>query len=279
VALRIVSADERMAAARTKNTALILGSYGIGKTSLAYTLPAETTLFLDFEAGTKSIEKWRGDVIQLRTWMDAADIACLLGGVNPAVGPNDLFSKGHFDAVSSQYKDLDLAKYQNVFFDSISELSFVSKLHSKQTAYEKGVLNNYKLYGDLADETLGLLRHMQHAPGRNVFYVARLECVIDAYKREVWQPQIEGQKIGRELPGIVDQVISMAKFDFSPTTGWVHNPDKGTIRAFVCHTINPWGLPAKERTMGNIEMIEEPHLGKLLDKINAPAKLAAPIRT
>lgn len=40
-------------------------------------------------------------------------------------------------------------------------------------------------------------------------------------------------------------------------------------RAFVCHTINPWGFLAKDRS-GRLGPVEEPHLGRLMDKIRAP---------
>ena len=45
-------------------------------------------------------------------------------------------------------------------------------------------------------------------------------------------------------------------------------------RAFVTQAINPWGYPAKDRS-GRLDMIEEPHLGKLMAKISGPAKAAA----
>lgn len=47
-------------------------------------------------------------------------------------------------------------------------------------------------------------------------------------------------------------------------------------RAFVCHTINPWGFPAKDRS-GRLGPVEEPHLGRLMDKIRAPGT-PAPLR-
>ncbi len=37
-------------------------------------------------------------------------------------------------------------------------------------------------------------------------------------------------------------------------------------RAFVCQQLNEWGYPAGDRS-GRLDMIEEPHLGKLLAKI------------
>ena len=41
-------------------------------------------------------------------------------------------------------------------------------------------------------------------------------------------------------------------------------------RAFVCQTLNPWGYPAKDRS-GRLDLVEEPHLGRLMEKIRGPA--------
>ena len=51
--------------------------------------------------------------------------------------------------------------------------------------------------------------------------------------------------------------------------------DEGNgYRAFINHTLNPWGYPAKDRS-GRLEMIEEPHLGRLMAKIRNPVRPAA----
>ncbi|MCK5748351.1 MAG: hypothetical protein KAH44_19190, partial [Oricola sp.] len=42
-------------------------------------------------------------------------------------------------------------------------------------------------------------------------------------------------------------------------------------RAFINHTLNPWGYPAKDRS-GRLAMQEEPHLGRLMEKIKSPAR-------
>ena len=49
--------------------------------------------------------------------------------------------------------------------------------------------------------------------------------------------------------------------------------DGSPYRAFVCHTVNPWGYPAKDRS-GRLAQIEEPHLGRLMAKITGPARPA-----
>ena len=80
---------------------------------------------------------------------------------------------------------------------------------------------------------------------------------MDEFNRRTFTPQIDGGKTGLELPGIVDQVITLTEI----------KTDEGiSYRAFVCHTINPFGYPAKDRS-GKLELIEKPHLGELMQKI------------
>ena len=51
-------------------------------------------------------------------------------------------------------------------------------------------------YGLLAREVIGLLKHLQHAPGKTVIFVGILERVTDEFNRVTWQPQMEGGKAG-----------------------------------------------------------------------------------
>jgi hypothetical protein len=72
--------------------------------------------------------------------------------------------------------------------------------------------------------------------------------------------QIEGSKTGLELPGIVDEIITLTEL----------RPKEGPpFRAFVCTTINDFALPAKDRS-GRLAMIEPPDLGRLMAKIREP---------
>ena len=82
------------------------------------------------------------------------------------------------------------------------------------------------------------------------------EC--NFYGRKQYALQIEGSKTGRELPGIVDEVITMA----------ILSGDHGQYRAFICQPLNEWGYPAKDRS-GRLETLEEPHLGKLMEKMSS----------
>ena len=72
----------------------------------------------------------------------------------------------------------------------------------------------------------------------------------------------KGAKTGRELPGIVDQIITM---------NWIDFGDGMPVRAFVCTSPNPWNYPAKDRA-GRLEQIEKPHLGELIAKLIGPGE-------
>jgi hypothetical protein len=105
-----------------------------------------------------------------------------------------------------------------------------------------------------------------------VVFVGILERVVDDFNREQWQPQMEGGKAARELPGIVDQVVSMSLFE-KDGDGWRHEPTKGQARRLVCRSGNPYGLPGKDRS-GRLEVTEPPDLGALLAKINRTVRSA-----
>lgn len=280
MALRIVTAEERFKQMLAKVSILLLGPVKIGKTTQAMTLPAETTLFLDFEAGMKSIATWRGRSIPLRTLREAWDIACLVGGPDPAVGPHKPFSQAHYDSVMSAYGSLlDMKTVKNVFFDSASDLTHVARVAAEQNAQsfnKHGVFDPRSMYGVLGRDMVDFFTHLQHAEGFNTIFVAKLDRHEDQLTGISYDIQMEGQQAARVLPGLVDLVVSMSTFDFDAANNqWSHNWGKGEHRAFCCHRINPFGLPAGGRFLGNIEMIEEPHLGKLIEKLNAPVKAQA----
>lgn len=264
--LPIISADERLK--ETKGIkGCIFGKSGIGKTSLLWTLETSTTLFFDLEAGDLAIEGWNGDTIRPRTWQECRDFAVFIGGANPALREDQPYSQAHYDAVCERFGDPKaLDKYSTVFIDSITvagRLCFQWCKGQPQAFSEKtGKPDTRGAYGLHGQEMIGWLTHLQHTRGKNIWFVGILDEKMDDFNRRYFQPQIDGSKTGLELPGIVDQVVTMAEID----------DDQGNpYRAFINHTLNPWGYPAKDRS-GRLAMQEEPHLGRLMEKIKSPAR-------
>ena len=267
--LPIISADERLK--ETKGIkGCIFGKSGIGKTSLLWTMPAETTLFFDLEAGDLAIEGWQGDTIRPRTWQECRDFAVFIGGANPSLRDDQPYSPAHYAAVCERYGNpAALDKYDTIFIDSITvagRLCFNWCKGQPQAFSEKtGKPDTRGAYGLHGQEMIGWLTHLQHTRGKNIWFVGILDEKLDDFNRRVYQPQIEGSKTGLELPGIVDQVITMAEM---PTESGA------SFRAFICHTLNEQGFPAKDRS-GRLELMEEPHLGRLMEKVKGTVRPAA----
>ncbi len=258
--LKIITADERMAQDKGVK-ALIVGPAGVGKTTLLRTLDTESTLFIDLEAGDLAVQDVKVDSFRPRTWEECRDLACYLGGPNPALPPTACYSQDHFNAVAESMGGSDaLAKYDTYFIDSITvagRLCFKWCEQQPESFNERGKKDVRGTYGLMGREMIGWLTHLQHTRGKNVILVGILENLKDEFNTTSWELQIEGSKTGKELPGIVDQIATMQFVDFG---------DGKPVRALICTQPNPWNYPAKDRA-GRLEQIEEPHLGKWLAKL------------
>jgi hypothetical protein len=261
--IKIISADRRLAESRGVK-ALIVGPAGVGKTSLLRTLDSAHMLFIDVEAGDLAVQDVPVDTIRLDDWTTARDIASRIGGPNPSFPPTAWYSQAHYETIGGALDNLD--KYQTLFVDSITAISRLSYRWAEQQpeafSERSGKKDVRGAYGLHAREMINWLHQLQHARGMNVVFVGILEKVVDEFNVAMWQLQCEGGKTGRELPGIVDQIITMQWIDFG---------DGKPVRAFVCTSPNPWGYPAKDRA-GRLEQIEQPHLGRLIAKLVGPGE-------
>ena len=267
--LPIVSADERLAERRGIK-GCIFGKSGIGKTSLLWTLEPAATLFMDLEAGDLAIEGWTGDTIRPRTWSECRDFAVFIGGPNPALRDDQAYSGAHYEAVAERFGDPSvLDRYQTLFIDSITvagRLCFQWCAGQPEAVAERSGKPDLRgAYGLHGREMIAWLTHLQHTRDKDVWFVGILDEKLDDFNRRLFLPQIEGAKTGNELPGIVDEVITMAE---------IRDGEGRPYRAFLCRTLNPFGYPAKDRS-GRLEVIEEPHLGRLMAKIAGPVKPAS----
>jgi hypothetical protein len=264
--MEIIKAPQRLAEKRGVK-AVILGPSGVGKTSLLRNLSQEmlaSTLFFDFEAGDLAILGLDVDTLRPRTWTQCRDFAVLLGGSNPSVPSGAVYSEAHHAAALAEIGEpWPLNKYTTFFIDSLTavgRLCFAWASQQPEAFSDRSGKKDLRgAYGLHAREMCAWVMQLQQARPVNVVFLGVLETAIDDFNNKEHRLQMEGSRTARELPAIVDEIITMH---------WVDFGDGKAIRAFVCGSPNPWNYPAKDRS-GRLEQIEEPHLGKLLEKLSS----------
>jgi hypothetical protein len=281
--LRIITADERLSASENKTSLAVFGPPGVGKTTLIKTLPTDKAVCFDLEAGMKSVQEWHGPSIPIRSFPDFRDLVILIGGPDPAQHPGSYYGSNYHAHVQREYAESGLETFLKdrsiIFVDSITDLTRQAMAYAKQQpeafSDRTGKPDVRGAYGLLGREVIQALKHLQHARGKTVIFVGVLEKITDEFGTSSWVPQMEGTKAGRELPGIVDQVISMQLFSKDAEGAWTLD-EKSTDRRLVCQSGNPWGLPAKDRS-GRLDMTEPPDLADLLAKIDGRAASILPV--
>jgi len=265
--LRVIPTDKRLAE-KSGAKILLIGPSGVGKTSTLRTLSAEmraSTAVFDIEAGLIAVSDLQFASVRPRTWDDCRNLACILGGPNPALPATATYSEAHFNELMKDDELAKLASYTTLFIDSLTgagRLCFTWAEQQPEAFTDRGRKDLRAIYGLHARSMIGWLNQLQHARERTVIFTAVLERNTDELNISTWQPQIEGSKTGRELPAIVDEIITMT---------WVDFGDRKPVRAFVCTNPNPWGYPAKDRS-GRLEQLEPPNLGALLEKLTGPGQ-------
>jgi hypothetical protein len=282
--LKFTKADDRKKAAKDKITMCIFGPAGAGKTTQARTLDPKKTLFIDFEAGTLALGKdWGKDnifdvrgvagTVGCHPWELARAAALYIGGADPSDAAGS-YSKAMYDQVCGMFGDpKELDQYDTVFVDSITvaarECFKWSQTQPDAFSERNGKPDMRGAYGLLGREMMRWITHLQHC-SKSIIMVGILDRQEDELKRVVWEPQIDGSKTGRELPGVFDEVLTLSSS--------LKAEDGSLYRAFVCREQNPYGFPAKDRS-GCLDLIEEPNLAKVLAKIRAGKRVDSLVTT
>src|SRR5262249_38406467 len=136
---------------------------------------------------------------------------------NPALPANVAYSEAHFNEVMKNPELAPLASYPILFIDSVTaanRLCFTWAEQQPEAFTDRGRKDLRATDGLHARSLIGWLNQLQHARGRTVVFVAVLEKNTDELNVSTWQPQLEGAKSGRELPAIVDEIITMNWINF-----------------------------------------------------------------
>src|SRR5262249_21652032 len=204
-AMRIVTADERLAE-KSGPKILMVGPSGVGKTSQLRSFTDEmlaSTLVVDIEAGLLAVADLPVASVRPRTWNECRDIACVLGGPNPALPPTAVYSEAHYNEVMKNPELAKLAPFSLLFIDSLSGAGRLSFTHAEQepeSFTDRGRKDLRATYGVHARSMIGCLNQLQHARGRTVIFVAvhgkKLHNLLIATR----QPPIGGGKTRTPTP-------------------------------------------------------------------------------
>lgn len=286
--MRLITA-EQMLQRSTSTHILMLAQAGFGKTFQARTLPdQQDTVFVAMEAGTRTLEgeivdeqtgrlypAFGGSFIENpRTWDEVRSICCLIGGIDPSAPDGKPYSASYYRDAVAQYPDearaIDAAR--NIFMDSISEMSaicwkWVEQQPQSWTA--KGGFDNFGAYRLIGTELCTAFKHVQRRRDKNIIFAGILQQATGGGH---WEPQVHGNVAPREIPGIFDVIVSGVLVVSTQSGVFLAEGQPQELprhRILVCRQLNPWGLPAKDRT-SRLAMLETPDLGQLLAKMNNP---------
>lgn len=134
--------------------------------------------------------------------------------------------------------------------DSVTEIA-ETVLGEKKSKNKDGRM----AYGDMIDEVTKIIKEFRDLNGYHVYMSAKQERIKNEATGVIMaQPMMPGNKLGQAMPYFPDEVFQLA----------IEQGPSGSYRALKCQP--GFDFDAKDRS-GALAAIEEPHLGKIIDKI------------
>ena len=167
------------------------------------------------------------------------DLVCAHRRTEPLIWSERALFAAHFDRVGGYLPGIE--NVRTVFFDTMTatgRLCFRYASAQPETFSERtGKPDLRSAYGLARPRTLAdVASPSAKRRGLNIILIGAMETIVDDFGRITHQLQMEGQRVPREIRGIVDLVITMASIDFG---------DGKPVRAFVCTSPNPWNYPGE----------------------------------
>lgn len=208
---------------------LVYGEAGSGKTRLCATTGG-TPLILSAESGLLSLSECNLDYIE--------------------VDSIETLREAYTFALNSK----DAKKYDWICLDSISEIAEVCMSSLKKKYSDPKY--TFKIWGDLADTMILLIKSFRDLSEMNVYMSSKSECEKDDVANVFhYTPSLPGKKLKNDIDYLFDEVFFLSKVI----------DDEKKVKSML-HTKDGFNFRAKDRS-GALDLIEEPNLKKIHDKI------------
>lgn len=150
-------------------------------------------------------------------------------------------------------------QFQTVYLDSISEIAEVVLLNARAQVKDPRMA-----YGELLEKMTAVIRGFRDLQGFNVVMTAKQGYVTDSVTGVTMNaPALPGKQLNIDFPYFFDELFQI---DIGAT------PEGVQFRYLKCQP--DFNNEAKDRS-GSLSAMEEPHLGKLFNKINQAQQKAA----
>lgn len=147
--------------------------------------------------------------------------------------------------------------FQTICIDSISEIAEVV-LGATKVKVKDGRM----AYGEMIDQMNAIIKNYRDLAGYHVYMSAKQERIKDDITGVVVnQPAMPGAKLGQNVPYLPDEVFKLDIEGFGAQSYRLLRTQPDLMNV------------AKDRS-GVLNPIEEPHLGKIIDKITSAQKLS-----
>lgn len=221
----------------TKNGVKIIvyGKAGAGKTTLCATCP--NPIILSAEGGLLTLARWNLPYIEIKSISDLRQTY--------------LWFKNSPEARKN---------FQTVCLDSVSEIAEVCLTERKNASKNN---DGRAVYGDMIEEMNKVIKEFRDLAGYHVYMSAKQERIKDESTGVILNgPSMPGKRLGENVPYLPDELF---KLDIEGT---------GANSYRLLRTQPDFLNEAKDRS-GLLDAIEEPHLGKIINKIMAGGAVSA----